>query len=65
MSGIYCAEYSPLEAWQPAHPNWYAYLVPGAYLDVGRNVRAEFTLVRSPWTGHHLVAYLQLLFRLQ
>ena len=44
--------------------HWVSGLLPGAWLDAGRRVRLEFTLVQSPWTGHHWVAYAQLLIRL-
>lgn len=44
--------------------HWVSGLIPGAWLNVGRSVRGEFTLVPSPWGNHHWVAYAQLLFRL-
>lgn len=44
--------------------HWVSGLIPGAWLSVGKNVRAEVTLVQSPWTGNHWVTYAQLLFRL-
>ena len=43
---------------------WVFGLAPGFYLDLGDRVRLEATLIRSPWTGHHIVAYAQLLLRL-
>ncbi len=44
--------------------HWVAGILPGAWLDAGRRVRFEFTLIQSPWTGHHWVAYAQVLIRL-
>ena len=64
--GWYC--YVPVSVtspvFSPAVPHWVYGILPGAYLDVGRRVRLEATLVQSPFTGHHLVFYAQLLFRL-
>lgn len=42
-----------------APPRWVIGLIPGIYCNIGGNLRAELTLIRSPWTGHHFVAYLQ------
>ncbi len=48
----------------PNPARWVFGLAPGFYLDLGSRVRLEATLIRSPWTGHHIVAYAQLLIRL-
>lgn len=39
---------------------WVYGVVPGAYVEFGDMVNFEMTLIRSPWTGHHLVLYGQL-----
>jgi hypothetical protein len=44
--------------------HWAFGVIPGVYVDVGRDARAEFAVIRSPWTGQ-FVAYVQLLFRLK
>lgn len=61
--GTYCTVFTVHTAYQPPQATWQAGIIPGAYLDVGSRVRVQFTLIQSPWTGHHLVAYAQVLFR--
>ena len=49
---------------EPNPPRWVFGIAPGFYVDFGDRVRVEATLIRSPFTGHHLVFYAQVLFRL-
>lgn len=59
-----CDLYQKQTVRETQHLRWYLGLLPGAYIDFGSTVRAEITLVRSPWTGHHLVIYGQVAIKL-
>lgn len=58
---IRCQLYLMQEEWSSRKTvRWVWGVLPGAYLDLGDRVRLETTLIRSPWTGHHIVLYWQL-----
>lgn len=45
---------------QEPSPKWVYGVLPGLYATFGDTVNFQVTLLRSPWTGHHLVLYGQL-----
>lgn len=58
-----CDLYQKQVVGQVQHARWYGGVLPGAFLEVGDRLQAQLSLVRSPWTGHHLVLYGQLSIR--